>query len=342
MKQLSYRDLSIFCEQISMMIRSGIMLHSGMQMIADDTKDAHKKAVYQEVSDRLAEGSMLDVALKAAAAFPEYMVHIVEIGTNSGKLETVMDALSSYYSRQQMMRENIKSAIVYPLVLISMMLAVLVFLATKVLPVFEQVFKSLGAQMSPWAASLMKIAALFTQYSVVLVVLVFLLLIVGFFTVKTEAGKAALTGFLTGRKTAEKFAVATFASSLALMLSSGLDLELAFRLSSQAVPGGAVRGKIDMARKLMQEEPISFVEALGKSNLLSNTMTGLLSMGYQAGSIDSAMEYIANLYEEEYQAALMRRVSLIEPVSIVVISVLIGSILISVMFPLLSVLSTIG
>ena len=65
-------------------------------------------------------------------------------------------------------------------------------------------------------------------------------------------------------------------------------------------------------------------------------------MGYQAGSIDSAMEYIAGLYEEEYQSALMRKVSLVEPISIVIISVLIGSILVSVMFPLLGVLSTIG
>lgn len=342
MKQLSYRDLSIFCEQVSMMIRSGILLHSGMQMIADDTSNAQKKTIYQDVSNRLAEGSMLDAALKASPAFPEYMVHIVEIGTKSGKLDAVMNALSEYYSRQQTMRENIKSAVVYPLVLISMMFAVLIFLAAKVLPVFEQVFKSLGAQMSSWAAYIMKIGSLFSQYSFVLVLLLLILLAAGLFITSTEAGRTAFIGFLTGRKSAEKFAVATFTSSMALMLSSGLDLDLAFRLSSQAVSNRTIRTKIDTAGKMMQEKSTSFVESLEKSGLLTNTMTGLLSMGYQAGSIENAMEYIAELYEEEYQTALMRRVSLIEPVSIVVISVLIGSILISVMFPLLSVLSTIG
>lgn len=342
MKQLSYRDLSIFCEQISMMIRSGIMLHSGMQMIADDTSNVQKKTIYREVSDRLAEGSMLDAALKTSSAFPEYMVHLVEIGTRTGKLDTVMDALSSYYSRQQAMRENIKSAIIYPLVLISMMLLVLLFLAAKVLPVFEQVFKSLGTQLSPWAAYIMKIGTLFNQYSVILVILLLIILFVSLGMLRTDAGKAALTGILTGKKISEKFAVATFASTMSLMLSSGLDLDLAFRLSSQAVTNPSVRSKIEKAKVLMNEETVSFVESLERVNLLTNTMTGLLAMGYKAGSIDSAMEYIANLYEEDYQSALMKKVSLIEPVSIVVISVLIGSILVSVMFPLLSVLSTIG
>lgn len=342
MKQLSYRDLSIFCEQISMMIRSGIMLHSGMQMIADDTSNAQKKAVYQNISKRLAEGGMLEDALKASSAFPEYMIHLVEIGTKSGKLDAVIDSLSAYYNRQQAMRENIKSAVVYPLVLISMMLLVLIFLAAKVLPVFEQVFNSLGTQMSTWAAYIMNIGTMLNQYSVALVLLLFILLVIGLLMIRSEGGRAVLANLFIGKKTSEKFAVATFTSSMALMLSSGLDLDLAFRLSAQAITNSAVREKIERAERLMQEESVPFVECLEKVGLLSNTMTGLLSMGNQAGSIDAAMEYISDRYEEEYQAALMKKVSLIEPVSVVLISVLIGSILVSVMFPLLSVLSNIG
>ncbi len=342
MKQLSFRDLAIFCEQISMMIRSGIMLHSGMQMIADDTSNVHKKAIFQDVANHLAEGFMLDAAIKASNAFPEYMIHMVEIGTKSGKLDSVMNALSVYYNQQQAMRENIKSAIVYPLVLIFMMLVVLVFLSVKVLPVFEQVFQSLGAQLSPWASYIIKIGSLFSQYSLMLVVLFFILAAASVYLSRTEASRNSIVGFLMGKKTSEKFAVATFTSSMALLLSSGVDLDLALRLSAQAVSNQTVKAKIEKIKRLMDNDTISFVESLDKVGMLSNTMTGLLSMGYQAGSVDSAMEYIAGLYEEEYQAALMRKVSLVEPISIVVISILIGTILVSVMFPLLGVLSTIG
>ena len=342
MKQLSFMDLAIFCEQISMMIKSGIMLHSGMQMITDDTSNAQKKAIFQNVSNKLAEGGMLETALESSSAFPDYMIHMVEIGTKSGKLDVVMNSLSAYYNRQQTMKENIKSAIVYPLILIFMMLLVLIFLAAKVLPVFEQVFQSLGTQMSPWASYIMKLGSLFNQYSLVLVVLLVLLAVASLFLIRTESGKNMVIGVLMGKRTSEKFAVATFTSSMALMLSSGLDLELSIRLSKQAISNRTINDKIEKAQKLMKEESISFVDAMEKADLLSNTMTGFLSMGYQAGSIDTAMDYIAGLYEEEYQSALMRKVSLIEPISILVISILIGSILVSVMFPLLGVLSTIG
>jgi len=342
MKQLSLQDLAIFCEQISMMIKSGIMLHSGMQMITDDTANAQKKAIFAEVSKKLADGDSFADALQSSSAFPEYMIYMVEIGTKSGKLDSVTAALASYYNRQHAMRENIKSAIVYPFVLILMMLIVLIFLAAKVLPVFEQVFKSLGTQMSPWAVYIMKVGSMFNQYAVFLVVLFLILTLAGLFLIKTEQGRHSVVNVLMGKKTSEKFALSTFTSSMALMLSSGLDMDLSLQLSKQAVSNQAVKAKIATVEKLMKEETISFVEAMGKADLLSNTMTGFLSTGYQSGTIDSAMDYIANLYEEEYQSALMRKVSLIEPISIVVISVLIGTILVSVMFPLLGVLSTIG
>lgn len=342
MKQLSYQDLSIFCEQISMMNRSGILLHSGMQMIADDTSNSHKKAIYQNLANKLAAGEMLDIALKSSSVFPEYMVHLVEIGIKSGKLDTVMDGLSAYYNRQQMMRQNIKSAVVYPIVLIAMMLIVLVFLAYKVLPVFEQVFNSLGAQMSPWATYIMNIGSLFGRYSIFLAVLLFVVLIAILVFTRTDSGKAAFTNFFTGKKISEKFALSTFASSMSLMLSSGLNLDLALDLSSKAILNRDVKRKVEEAGRLIKEESVSFVESLDKVGLLSNTMIGLLGMGHTSGSTDSALEYIAELYEDDYQNALMKRVSLIEPISIVIITILIGSILTSVMFPLLGVLSAIG
>lgn len=342
MKQLSFQDLSVFCEQISMMSRSGILLHSGMQMIADDTSNAHKKSIYKYLADQLEAGETLDAALKSSSAFPEYMVHLVEIGIKSGKLDTVMDGLSEYYSQQLMMRQNIKSAVVYPLVLIGMMLIVLIFLAYKVLPIFEQVFNSLGAQMSPWAAYIMNIGTLFGRYSILLAVLLFAFLIIVFFLTRTDSGKTGIGRFFIGRKISEKFAISTFASSLSLMLSSGLNMDLAFDLSSQAITDRTVKSKIEKAGHLIREGSVSFVDAIEKVGLLSNTMTGLLGTGHKTGSADLTLKYISEVYEGEYQNALMRRVSLIEPISILVITILIGSILTTVMFPLIGVLSAIG
>lgn len=342
MMQLSYRELSVFCEQISMMIRSGILLHAGVQMIANDTSDSRKREIYLAIADRLAAGETLDVALQAASVFPQYMLRLTEIGTHSGKLDTVMDALATYYDRRQAMKENMKSAVVYPLVLIGMMLVVLIFLTSKVMPVFQQVFHSLGTEISPWATSIMNIGSTIGRYSTVFAVLLVLFFIVLFFAVRTEKGRFSFFTLVMGKKIAEKFDIATFTSSMSLMLSSGLDMDTAFRLSGQAVSGNAIRLKVEAAGELMRQGTISFAQALSEVALLSDTMTGLLATGAHTGATDSALQYIADIYEEEYRVAMMKRVAMIEPVSVAIISVLIGFILVSVMLPLLSVLSGIS
>ncbi|HHU17690.1 MAG TPA: hypothetical protein GXZ70_05655 [Clostridiales bacterium] len=188
----------------------------------------------------------------------------------------------------------------------------------------------------------MNIGTLFGRYSILLAILLFAFFIIILFLTRTDSGKTIFGGFLIGKKISEKFAISTFASSMSLMLSSGLNLNLAFDLSSQVISNRTIKTKIEKAGRLIREDSVSFVEALDKVGLLSNTMTGLLGMGYRTGAADLTLKYIAEIYEDEYQNALMRKVSLIEPISILVITILIGSILTTVMFPLIRVLSAIG
>ncbi|MDD2218150.1 MAG: type II secretion system F family protein [Eubacteriales bacterium] len=342
MKQFSYRELSVFCGQISMMVNSGILLHSGIQMIANDTSDYRKKEIFYELSTHMEAGDSIDVALQKTGAFPQYMLRLIKIGTRSGKLDSVMEALASYYGRQHTLKENIKSAIIYPIVLIAMMLIVLIFLTSKVMPVFAQVFHSLGTEISPWTAAIMNIGITFGRYSAVFAILSVLLFVALLLTIRTEKGRFSFFSFIMGRKIAYKFDIATFTSSMSLMLSGGLDIETAFNLSGEAVSSDRIKSKIKTAEELMRKGTISFSHALSEVAILSDTMTTLLSTGAQAGSVDSALQYIADIYEEEYRNAMMRRVSLIEPISVAVISILIGSILVSVMLPLLSILSGIS
>lgn len=342
MRPLSDRDLAGFCQQVSMILKSGIMIHAGLQMIADDTSNPARKAIFQKAADQLSENNPLHNALRSTSAFPEYFISMVEIGSESGSLDTVMESLSTYYNRKHNMMENLKSAIVYPCILILMMSVVLIFLASTVLPVFQRVFNNLGAELSPGITLLMNIGSSFSQYSLVIILSVLFLLLAAFLVFRTEKGKASLSQFMAKRKASEGFSLASFTSSMSLMISSGLDLERSAEFSLQVVSNEGIKAKVRACLQVMEEEQLSFVDAVEKVQLFSNSTLGILSMGAKSGSIDSAMQYMADLYEEEYEKALIKRVSLIEPISITIISLLIGSILISVMFPLLGILSSIG
>jgi len=176
----------------------------------------------------------------------------------------------------------------------------------------------------------------------VIIVLLLALLLGGIWIFRSRKGRLLMTGFLAKWKASESFSIASFTSSMALMISSGLDIQRAAELSLQVVSNEGVKAKVAACLTSMESQQLSFVDAVEKVKLFSSSTLGLLSMGTKSGSMDSAMQYIADLYEEEYEKSLVKKVSLIEPISIAIISLLIGSILISVMFPLLGILSSIG
>lgn len=339
-KPLSSRELAIFSEQVAMIIQSGMLIHTGLQMITDDTTDPRMKKILQEVSNHLEAQESLSQALALSGVFPDYLIHMVSIGTESGRLDSVMRSLSDYYSRQHTIGENLKSAIVYPAVLIFMMLTVLIFLVSKVLPIFQNVFQSLGTGLSSGATSIMSLGTMLAHYSFFFVIIVVFFILVILFLYYTEKGRRIWGAWLAQRKLSEKFSISAFASSMALMLSSGLDTEHSMKLSVQMIPNNNVKSKVNQCIQRLEGGNESFISALENTKFFSNTTMGILSVGSKCGTIDSAMQYVADIYEDEFQSSVMKKISLIEPISVATLSVLIGIILISVMFPLLGVMSS--
>jgi type IV pilus assembly protein PilC len=342
MKNLNDRDLSLFCQQVAMIIHSGILAHSGIQMIAEDTKDLRKKAVFQQIADKLADNKTFAEALSSTSSFPDYFINMIRIGSETGSMDVVLDALSDYYDRRANMVENLKSAILYPAILVAMMLVVLIFLATTVLPVFEKVLNNLGGELSSGIIFLMGLGAFVSQFALFLLIALFIILGGAYFLLKTESGQSNLSKFIAKRKASEKFSIAAFTSSMSLMTKSGVGMEHAMKLSLGVVPNSKIKNKLNNCIDKMEQDQLDFVATLEEADLLSHSALGIISTGLRSGSLETAMKYVAELYEDEYLSALIRKVSLIEPIAIAVISILIGSILISVMLPLLGILSSIG
>ena len=266
---------------------------------------------------------------------------MVEIGSISGKLDDVMSSLALYYQRENDLRQSIKSAVIYPMLLIMMMFGVMLVLAIKVLPVFSQVFISLGTTMSPTVTAIMNVGLAAGRYAFVLLILGLILAGTAFFLFKTTRGSMALAKMPPIGKLAEKIAVSRFASSMALMLTSGLDTERALRMTAELVTNKKVQTKIKQSLAMIEENS-SFIEALSATAIFSKMKTRMLSLGMRAGSLDLTMSRVAASLEEEIEVTLIKRVALIEPISVALLSVMIGGILIAVMLPLMGVMSSIG
>ena len=155
-KVLSNSERILFCEQMGMILKSGISAAEGIMIMKEDAgqEESPLRELYEEIQRNLDETGIFYDALEETGAFPDYMIQMARIGEQTGNLDEVMEGLAAYYEREENMVQDIKSAVTYPLLMLGMMLVIFLVMIVKVLPVFAQVYEQLGGQMTGMAAVL--------------------------------------------------------------------------------------------------------------------------------------------------------------------------------------------
>ena len=157
-KILSNAELSAFCQQISLIIAAGLPTYYGVSILCDEAPDKQTRDLLEQIYKPMELGATLHSALKDTGYFPKYMINMIQLGEETGRLEEVLNSLSKYYDREDEIASGIKSAVAYPLVLSAVMIAVIVVMIAKVLPVFSQIYAELGSELTGTAAVLMKLS----------------------------------------------------------------------------------------------------------------------------------------------------------------------------------------
>ncbi len=341
MKTLSNSELSYFCGQMSMIIRAGISSIEGLYMMGDDSEaSAEEKKLYGDIKAKLEEGGYLHSALESTGVFPTYMVNMTRIGEETGNLDNVMDALRRHYTREEEIRQSIRQAVTYPIVMAGMILVVILVLLLQVMPVFRQVFRQLGSEMTGFAGVLYDAGDIISRYSIVFVVILVVILAVSVICVRTEKGRRAGLAFLSHfrffKKLRSDISTSRFADGLALALRSGFSPDFGIEMVSEIIEDKVFSAKIDICRTKLTDG-VPFDEALKESGILSGVPARMMTIGNRTGSADVVMEQS----QKKIDTSISNALGTIEPVLIVLLSLIIGAILMSVMFPLLGIVSSI-
>lgn len=338
-------ETAMFCAQVSLILKAGIPLFDGMETLCESIEDEKSQKAFREISEIVNETGSLYKAVAAVGFFPDYMINMIHIGEEAGKLDDVLESLSQYYERESSVKKAVQSAVMYPMILILMMSAVIAVLVNKVMPVFEQVFENLGTQMSASGRAVMNFGMAAGKIALVLTILLLMVVLVVYIFSRTSQGAEKISrvyGKITFLKELNsKIAAARFASVISMMLSSGYELERALDMAPEIVSDPLAKSKIEECGKLVKEG-MAFPEALTKIRLFSLLHARMIHVGFKAGQMDSVMKRLAKIYEEEVNDTIAKLVSFIEPTLVAVLSVVIGGILISVMLPLASIMSSIG
>jgi type IV pilus assembly protein PilC len=270
---------------------------------------------------------------------------MIALGEESGNLDDCMISLSDYYEKEETIHESIKSAVTYPMIMIVMMVVVILVLIGKVMPIFEQVFEELGSEITGFASSLLSISGILNRYSIVLVILLCAIAVIYILSTRTAFGKNILYKILNTLPLTKDFydsvACGRFASGLAIALSSGMDTYTSLDMVSELIGNSRMEEKISACSSMLKQGS-NFAEALTESGIFSNLHSQMIAVGFKSGNIDTVLKKISDNYEKETMQKIQHIISILEPTLVIILSVIVGLILLSVILPLMGIMTSIG
>ena len=345
-QRLSRVETASLCRELALLLHAGVGPGDAVSLLAEETPEGRLREILSAISAQVDEGVPLAAAMEATGAFPAYVTGLLEMGQRSGRTEEALESLAGYYEARERTDQQLRSALTYPAILLLLMLAVIVVLLAKVLPVSEDVYASLGGRLTGVAGGLLGLGRALDRAMPVLCVLLGLAAaFVAVFSLSGMVREKVLTAWRKRRGdkgVSRKRNDARFAQALAMGLRSGLPLEESVDLAGSMVrdvPQAQARCRA-CREKLAAGADLT--AALGETGMLPSSAVRLLALGLRGGSGDTVMEEIARRLSEEADLALERKVAKVEPALVLGTSLLVGAILLSVMLPLMDIMTAIG
>lgn len=334
-------EIAGLCLELSLLVHGGVGLGDALTLLSEEAED---NGELSRLAERVDGGGSLSSALRESGRYPAYVSGLVETGERTGRTEQALGALARYYEERERLTRRVRGAVLYPAVMLCLMLVVIGVLLVKVLPIFDQVYASLGSGLSGAAGALLTLGGWLERSMPVLWAVLAVLAVAAVVCGVWEPARSGLGAlwqrWYGDRGVSRKLNDARLAQALAMGLSGGLPLEEALELAGGLLTGGA-RERCLACRALLSEGA-GLSAALGESGVLPARSCRLLELGQRSGAGDTAMEKIAGDLLEEGEQALESLVGRVEPALVLVCSVLVGLILLSVMLPLMNIMAAIG
>ena len=340
--KLTMSEKYMFCNQMAMILESGFSLNQGVTMVYEEMDDKNIKGVLQEVAKYLDEQVSFSEAIDLTTAFDDYMVNLVKVGETSGNLDDVMQSLSEYYARIDDITNKLKQALTYPIILIIMMVVVVGIIVFKVLPIFKDVLNGLGSDLSSYANSFMEFGQIFSLICFAVLLVLVIVIIAGYLyqrvTHVNVLSNVVQKSFLT-RKLSRALNKAQITYALSLFISSGYDLQEAMKFVPKLVDDKQLRANLEKCNEDLINGD-SFVEVIKKYQIYQGMQLNMIQVGFKTGQVDIIMKQLSNSFQEEVSRAIDQFLNIIEPTIVTLLSLVVGIVLMSVMLPLISIMSS--
>ena len=346
MQKVKLKDMTIFTRQFSTMINAGVNLIRTLNILAEQTENKRFATIIGSIKDKVEQGNSLSDALKDhPKTFSKLYASMVKAGETGGVLDDVLMRLASFLEDQAKLTAQIKSAMTYPVVVLVIAVGIFFFLLTFVLPIFKNMFDSMNAQLPAFTMALITMSNVMRSVWYI----VFGAIGGGIFAfikfINTKPGrfwfddvmlKAPVFGPLI-----RKVAVARFTRTLGTLLRSGVPLMGSLEIVQDTAGNVHVGNAIEKVRQAVREGE-GMTKPLGQSKIFPPMVTQMIAIGEETGALDDMLTRIADFYDNEVEAAVKALTSLLEPLMMVFIGGMVGSIIIGMYLPMFSIIGAIS
>lgn len=339
-KKAKLKALVIFTKQFALLIESGMPLLESIRISEQQTEDnvlrTSLKAVYSEVERGLSLSGSME---KHPQAFPGLLTSVVRVGEEGGFLDRSMQAMSKTYQTELELKQRIRSAMTYPVIVVGVALAVLTAMVIFVVPIFAEMFENLGADL-PFAT---QVLVLISNKAVIIFPILAVLIIgsvIAYRYFKSEEWmrkrvdnmllKVPVFGPIV-----TKTAIARFSRNLSMMLNAGVPLTAALRLVSTTSNNYHIERAVEGAVDAM-ENGSSLASSMDSFTMFPLMVRQMVSVGERSGSLPPMLDSVADFYEGEVKEASERLSASLEPFLLVVLGVLVGGMLFALYLPMFS------
>jgi type IV pilus assembly protein PilC len=340
------QSIAIFTRQFSVMIDAGLPLVQCLEILGSQQDHKVFKRTLIQIRQDVESGSNLaDAMRKHPKVFNDLYTNMVAAGEAGGILDTILQRLATYIEKSVKLNGQVKSAMIYPVAVISIAAIVVAVILWKVIPVFAALFESLGAELPLPTRVVIALSNFIADYwwLIIMTITAFIYSIKKYHA--TYKGKRVLDGILLRIPVLgmllRKIAVARFCRTLATLTSSGVPILDGLSITARTAGNSIVEDAIMQTRKSV-EEGKTISEPLGDTDVFPPMVVQMIAVGEQTGALDTMLSKIADFYEEEVDTAVAGLMKLLEPVLIAFLGVAIGGIVIAMYMPMFSLISQVG
>ena len=336
-RKFTPKQLSEFSRELSTLLASGISIVRALEIVAGgEGLSARVRSVYLDVLSQLQKGVHLWEAMEAQKCFPELMLGMIRSGEESGRLDQVTERLALHYERDNRLREQVKSAMTYPAVLLVMSTAVVILIVTFILPQFEELFSEME-HLPAVTMFLMGASNFLVNRWYVLLLAVFLLAVILQILGKTETMRRTL-GYLkihlpvVGRLNKVIY-TARFSRTLSSLYASGMPILSALKTAGETVGNLYIEEQFEEVVSQVRSGA-SLSQSLCRVDGFLQKLSSIILVGEESGRLDVMLDSIAVTMEEDAEAASKRLVTLLEPMLICMMALIVGFIIVAIMLPI--------